>query len=257
MTSSGTSTGSLELANTSPVAQHCTDGVGCFALVALPRSDVAARLHRTWDARRGETDAALQQIVASDPVTGLAALGRATQLAAQQDDIADLIGAVEGQAAAPASAVATVRSRRTAMLDHIQVCFSSAARDWPAEAAFNLAIRSLGTSGFRHIRTATACPATDVRVSLSANTREIAGPTSLPAGLAGADVALGGVVTIEVSGEVTVSTSDASLRRAVPMSARGVAESAERARREAAVEVAEQVDRAVQQLLLGGREDGR
>jgi hypothetical protein len=257
VSSGGISKGELQLTDTAPVAQVCTSKDECFALVAIPRNDAGARLRRAWRARAEEVNSLVRQASEADPLTALTALQGARQAAAVQDDLADLIGAIEGQASAPAPAMPAVAARREDFVKRQLVCLTSSCRELPPERTFAAATRSLAAGGFRHVRMAATCGPGELTVAFSARTKESTGPAIFPDGVGGVEGGPTHLVTVDVSGELVVEAGRGGIRRAVSVAARGVAESSDRAWREAGADVVTAADRAMRQLLMGEQEDDK
>lgn len=252
MTSSGTAAGSLDLADTAPMDQHCNARGECFALVVLSRQDVAQRMRRAWSARHEEVRTALDQAAASDPLAAIGALHRALRAAARQDDVADTILAVAGPENAPARGVGDVLAQTAKVTGTTAICFLSFAPGLPADVVFAGATRTLAEHGFSRLVTDPSCRNAPIVVSFSGKTTESRGTAELggaserdpPPGMA--------ITTIEASGELGIASGAMGTRQAERLFARGVAESGDRARLDLIREVARQADLTVGRWLLGG-----
>ncbi len=239
----GRSEATLEVSNVVPRHQGCTADQ-CFAVVALDRAQLAQRIVRSTAAPRTSFEDLLARARQLDLLTSLTLLAQAELLVPLLEPAEDLLITLQPSRTQRSFAQDVVQVRRERLLG-VAVCLVSDKGSEPApERVFASAGVLLSESGIEEVRFG-PCHQGMLLVEYRSATSEAPIPR--------ASTAAADLWTVSYLGRVRVSTSEGLLSREREVAGRGVAQSADTARRDAEDRLARSVRAAVAELLLGQR----
>jgi hypothetical protein len=232
----GKEEGSADIDGSQPVQHSCDAKASlCYALIALPRAELAQGWRRKWEGLAGRERPLLEAPAGEDPLAALRRLKRARELALRMDALSGWIAAVTDPRRAPPDALVEVERAESAVLA-TSVCLGSS--DVAAGAVFAKSRQTLSSAGFAAARLAGAhdCESVALGFVFSGSWQPLR-PSET--GLQVRDIA-GSLAVWRDGGVIGASTS---------VNGHGVAQTAERAEREALDQLSEQVARTIVGLL--------
>jgi hypothetical protein len=234
----GRSEASLDLAHITPREEGC-GAEQCFALLALSRSELVARIRAGTAAQAQELQQLLVQAHSQDLLSSLSALSRALELAGTLDESEALVSAVAGLGAATRTPSAEVIATRAARLTNVSACLVA---ESDAARVFARTSEWLAQQGVSSVRVG-ECDASSLRIEFTPSTGSE--PDARPA------QGISDMWTVRYLGTVRVSTGDAQLARERAVEGRGVSRSVDSARADARDRLSAAVRAAIAELVMG------
>jgi hypothetical protein len=239
----GRSEATLELSNATPREQAC-DASYCYALVALPRAELARQVELGVASKRAQFTDLLARAAQVDLLSGMPLIGQAQLLAAPLDDASALEAAIHGAGPDGPSAAQQVLQARRARLQGASACLTAdAAAGVSAERVFASASVLLSEQGLSRVLLGAACPADALRIEFA--------PLASGAPEPRRSDSAADLWTVSFAGRIRVSLADQGLAREQEVQGRGLARSADSARRDAEDRLAEAVRGAIAELVFG------
>lgn len=232
----GSEESSADIDGAQPVKQACdAKAATCYAVIALSKAELAQR----WQHKRRGLAERQRQLLEpprdEDPLAALRRLRRARELALRMNALSGWIVAIADPRGAPPDALAEVERAEAAVLA-TTVCLGST--ELAALELFAESRQALSNVGFGAVRLASAndCRAAALGFVFNGNWRA---PRPSDTGLEVRDVA----------GSLSVWRNAVAIGSSTSVAGHGVAQSAERAEREALEQVSKQMARTILNLL--------
>lgn len=240
--SEGASSATLGVVDTRPRAVACRRD-SCFALVAVPRSQVVEQLRQkreTLRARRGHLQATAKN---ADPIGAIQSLREAMAVVAREDELSEVIFAVTGVSEPMFGPL--VQKAITDLLGESRVCLSGAVAEIETSQLLSALSRSLTEFGFPKLSISTPADGCTIWVRVSGKLERSSVVADTPTG--------GPRKLNQIWADCTVSLGlgDKPARLTTAVRARGLAESEARARAEAIADLVGEIERETMRLLRG------
>lgn len=241
--------GELELTNAGPAEQACAADGRCYALVVFSRADLAAAASRKGDPLRAQFEDLVRRARTSGAPEALRLLAQALALAPNLEENADLVAAVTNAAPESMSFARIALDARSSVVSGLAVCV----KDFTAGAAgtrlFVRTVETLSAAGISQVAFAPSCQSATLTIAFAAD-----GDVTLPApsrDMPGSWTAeRRGTVSIDSQASASARGADAGAK-ALPVSGRGLARSAQQAMAQAEEQLGQSINRAVSRLVLG------